>query len=80
MQDMTPADRMRLRAHPRSHSLFKMLVTGLTEDGLAARVANLTPTQYKQLRTLLELGYVTVEDGRLVVEFTVSSLAKLDYI
>lgn len=70
---MTKHDRMRLKAHGASHKVFKHLLT----DNL---VANLTPTQWTHLRTLVELGYVDIDDGHAVVNFTISSLVELEYL
>jgi hypothetical protein len=79
MRDMTVHDRMRLKAHRTSHRLFKKLVEG-GSDGLATQVCDLTATEWKSLRTLIELGYVNIDNGAIIIEFTVSSLAALDYV
>lgn len=79
MRDMTLADRMRLKAHRASHKLFQKLLEG-TPDGTVHKVCDLTATQWVSLRTLVELGYVSIEDGRVMVELTITSLSRLGYV
>jgi hypothetical protein len=77
IRDMTIADRMRLKAHRASHKLFQKLIKDDTIDG---QVARLSPTEWVNLRTLIELGYVDIEDSRIVFNLSISSLQTLGYI
>jgi hypothetical protein len=84
MRDMTRSDRMRLKAHAASHKLFKRLLSPIPgtdeSDGLAPLVADLSKAQWRDLRTLVELGFVDVSDARVIVCFTISSLARMGYL
>lgn len=77
---MTPSDRMRLKADRASHKLFKAIVTEPTADGLARSVSELSPTEWKHLRTLVQLDAVDIREGRVIVKYTVSSLCDMGYI
>jgi hypothetical protein len=43
-------------------------------------VAELSPSAWGLLRRLAELSFVDVCDGRVIVGFTISSLARLGYL
>jgi len=77
-RDMTMDDKLRLRAHVGSHKLFKAAVEG--RGGYQLPVSVLSPSQWANLRTLVELDFVDVIDGRLVVRFTASSLMRMGYL
>lgn len=82
MRHMTAGDGARLKEHPDSERLFRKALTpgGSDPQGLARLVAELSAAEYRHLRTLLELGFLHVEDGRLLVPFTISSLSRLGYL
>jgi hypothetical protein len=79
---MTATDEARLKAHPDSERLFRKALTpgGSDPEGCARLVAELSETEYRHLRTLLELDFLRVDDGRLLVPFTVSSIVRLGYL
>lgn len=79
MRDMTVDDWMRLKGHPNANRLFKKLLGG-TSDGTTHKVCYLNGREWLALRTLVELSYVDIENGRVVITFTISSLVRLEYI
>lgn len=79
MRDMTTHDRMRLKANWTSHRLFKKLVEG-GKDGLAMQTCDLSRAEWTSLRTLVELRFVNIDNGAILIRFTVSSLKRLEYV
>jgi hypothetical protein len=73
IRNMDASDRMRLKAHAPSHKLFRKL---MSENS----VAEMSSTEWRNLRTLVELGYVDIDDARVIVNFTISSLVELGYL
>lgn len=78
MRDMTQADSDRLAKHPLSGRAFKTLVAGNRDR--VYRVSEIGPENWKKVKVLLELGFVDVRDGDVIINFTVSSLVKLGYV
>lgn len=79
IRDMTRDDKLRLRAHRGAFRLFPKLVQG-GQDGRALFVAQLGKAEWTTLRTLTELGFVDVDDGRVIVNFSIGSLVALGYL
>jgi hypothetical protein len=79
-RDMTSDDQARLEMHRGSAALFRNLLASSPADGLAPLVAELSPSAWGLLRRLAELSFVDVCDGRVIVGFTISSLARLGYL